>query len=265
MALLLAASPAYAAEWVLLPPMPQPRWYHTAGVGSDGKIYVYGGYVAGEKGREDGRGELATVVWDPIARAWEAGPSASRARVIQRDRDTMAPGAREKGYAETDYPHDNPVDVEMPLGRADPAGELFWFSGMMWLRLIPKVGVWESPFPPVWTKNPASKPGGPVQGALWIEHAPTFGRDSPSTATVGEKIYVTGGLARGRGDPRPMVHASAEVYESKTGTWRLLPPMHQKRYLHAAAETRDGKVCVFGGSAAEPSWDARSPRIGGVV
>jgi len=46
-AIVWAASSADGAEstWHLVTPMRDPRWLHAAGVGSDGKIYVYGGYV----------------------------------------------------------------------------------------------------------------------------------------------------------------------------------------------------------------------------
>jgi N-acetylneuraminic acid mutarotase len=243
---------ASASEWTQIAPMPQARWYHAAGIGSDGKLYVYGGYVEVNGRREPGRGQLATLSWDPTSRSWEAGPPAPRGRVIQRHRAPNELGT-EKGFKETDYVHENPLEVELPSGRADPQGALFWLSGITWVRFVPTAGVWDAPFPPVWIKNPAWKPGSTVPGTLWIEHAPEFGRYSPSTATVGQKIYVTGGLAVGVSDSRPMVHASAEVFDASTGTWTSLPSMGQKRYLHATAETRDGKVCVFGGSAAEPS------------
>ncbi|XP_061363262.1 F-box/kelch-repeat protein At1g22040-like isoform X1 [Gastrolobium bilobum] len=63
----------------------------------------------------------------------------------------------------------------------------------------------------------------PVQNS-WTEASPmSVGRAYCKTGILNDKLYVVGGVTRGRGGLNPL--QSAEVYDPHTGTWSQLPSM----------------------------------------
>jgi N-acetylneuraminic acid mutarotase len=93
----------------------------------------------------------------------------------------------------------------------------------------------------------------PASGT-WSMTAPmNLGRIGHSMTLLSDgRVLVAGGTARGT-DPgasggqtiRP--DASAEIYDPKTGTWRMTNPMKVARFEHTATALRDGKVLIVGG------------------
>ncbi len=63
------------------------------------------------------------------------------------------------------------------------------------------------------------------------------------------KLIVTGGTK----NLFPAV-ASAEIYDPVTGKWKLLSPMNDARYGHAAVELSDERVLVAGGEDSQGNW-----------
>lgn len=68
----------------------------------------------------------------------------------------------------------------------------------------------------VWRYDPVSN--------SWTEGSPmSVGRAYSKTGVLNNKLYVVGGVTRGRGGLNPL--QSAEVYDPHTGTWSQLPNM----------------------------------------
>jgi len=256
--------------------MPEPRWFHEAGEGSDRRIYVFGGFVRGPAGqREYGVGEFSLVYFDPISNRWLRGPAVPPAYHRQRDRVRRrrigSNGEINDEWIWKDRENPNRVSHDVPTGRTDPFGRILWYDTSVWVDFNPATGQWEQSKAPVRVDNPDYRPGSTLPQSVWEHTGPNWYRNTPSTATSPEGlVFITGGLARPLGEPlaEARVHESVEVYDAKTSEWRELAPMHHARYLHAAAVDRKGRLFVFGGSSfgtgiergkdeSDASWEAR--------
>jgi N-acetylneuraminic acid mutarotase len=73
-------------------------------------------------------------------------------------------------------------------------------------------------------------------------HVPRGG--AAATLLRDGRVLVTGGVSDGIDGP---VHASAELFDPRLGTWTYTPSMAQPRFRHVAVLLSDGTVLVAGG------------------
>jgi N-acetylneuraminic acid mutarotase len=260
------AATASAARWQELVSMPEPRWFHTAGVGGDGKIYVYGGYVRTDRSpREHGLGEWSLVIFDPKSNTWTRGPVVPKLHTRVRQIAMHSVEGPDGRYVDEAYSweHENEyaLSSEVFSGEADPLGQIHWFRGMGSVFFNPMKSEWEQ-LPSAWVI--ADKPGWTFQdfkkgvSQTRLEGTfPAYARDFTSVATSPDgKVYLIGGLGRPlASEPtHPRKHeldllAGVDVYDAVSNTWKTVAPMHHARQLHAATFGPDGKLYVFGGFA----------------
>lgn len=106
-------------------------------------------------------------------------------------------------------------------------------------------------------KEPARTDTAVPQGEMTVERA----AHQATALTTGE-ILVTGGCA---GRSCDVTHASAELYDPATGSFRPVAPMSSLRSGHAAVALPDGRILVMGGwtgQHATASAEAFDPRTG---
>jgi len=249
------SSSATAGEWRTMAPLPHPRWFHMSGVGSDGQIYAYGGYVRAGGRREYGVGEFAIDIYDRNTSSWVRGPEIAYARVETLSR--LVKGRLDgngKLKREIIYEKDIETDrlrPEIPAGRADPFGRPLWPLGGFWLPFEPERGAWaELAVGPKLAPPDAPDPKDRVwKGPAWYRYTPTLATSADGL------VYITGGSARPSKEPnaQPAISTAVEVWDARTKEWRELAPMRHARKLHAAAVDRRGRLFVFGGSEANVS------------
>jgi len=252
-AFLFLAGMAEAGGWQLVSSMPEPRWFHAAGVGSDGRIYAYAGYVRGTDGkREYGIGEHALVVYDPATNTWMHGPGLTSVKTKGLGRLVRGwfdeGGKKKQEIVLREKTSTIRVSHEGPVGRADALGRPRWAGQWYWVPFDPSLNAWGEA--EIAVSVPSTELGRP-RTSTWKDTGPAYFRYSPTVATSSEGIiYITGGAARPIRDAlaRPRVHESAEAWDAKTNRWREIAPMHHARDQHAAAVDRKGRLFVFGGS-----------------
>lgn len=270
--LLLLAGRVHAGSWQLVSPLPEPRWFHAAAVGSDGRIYVYAGYVTGPKGREYGQGEYSLVIYDPPADTWSRGPSLPTTRTkgfVQLRRSSLdGAGKRHREIVLEETEGTVRLSHEVPTGRADAFGKPRWASPELWVPFDPEQNAWGAPEQ---ARTMPSTDYATINDWSWVDTGPAYFRYTPTVATSADGvIYITGGAARPYREKtaRSRVHESAEAWDAKTNRWREIAPMHHARDQHAAAVDRKGRLLVFGGTAVSvglergedestEDWDAR--------
>lgn len=281
----LGAMPdAASGRWTLAAPLPEPRWFHAAGLGSDERLYVYGGYVKTDRpARAYGIGPLALVIYDPSSHEWNRGP-ANRA-FQQRTRyqvvasTVRADGTNVEEIQLRDGFSESATDRELFSGDQAPAGHPHWFavSSAGAIYFDPEKGDWTQklspglvapPEPP--RKESARDSSAPRQ---YLGTWPVWFRFIATAATSSDgKIYLTGGTGKPiefeRRSEGPQLLAAVDVYDAVANRWYAIPPMREARQLHAAAVGRDGRLYVFGGVASpggigskpgesDESWERR--------
>jgi hypothetical protein len=232
--------------------MPNPRWYHAAGVGSDGKIYAFGGYVRTETVRRAyGVGDEALVIYDPRSATWERGPSVTKVGVRSRQKRSRGyvgdDGEVHQEFYEKETVGKGRVSHELITGVANPLGQPHWLSRYKWTRFDVDAGKWIGPpVLPLQVDNPDyARDKSPKGPQIWTEGAPDYYRYSGTLATAPNGlVYVTGGTGRPIDHPveRSEVLDVLESYNARTSEWKVLAPMRVRRDLHAAAVDRDGRL-----------------------
>lgn len=94
------------------------------------------------------------------------------------------------------------------------------------------------------------------QSGAWTDTAPltTPRHHHAATLLKDGRVLVTGGQTY---DATPLVTARAEIYDPKSGAWKVVKKMVGPRLLHGAARLANGQVLVVGGSTdAVPATDA---------
>lgn len=232
------------AGWKAAAPLPEPRWFHQAGTGSDGRIYAFAGRIRGrECSHGHGVGEHSLVVYDPSRGAWSRGPEAPEFRVINRF--TMVESTPEKKNQLV--PVEGSISFRLPFegpnGGADRAGRIFWFGRIGPVFFDPALGAWGQPPPPVRIQKTKALEG---------PH-PLYQRGGAATAAGPDgRLYLLGGIGRRIGAPDNAPHEllrSVEIYDPATNTWSEAAPMLRGRQLLSASFGQDGKLYVFGGYA----------------
>lgn len=262
---------ASGSGWHEIAAMPDPRWFPAAGVGSDGKIYVYGGYVrTAQNPREYGLGRWSLVVYDPATDGWTRGPEVKKYHLRKRQKySTTTPhrdGTITKEISWEDMEVVQAVPNEVFSGVADPLGMIHWFdnTGLGAVVFDPSKGEWtQPPSPMVLAEKPDWTLEDHRKGVLEFRFEGTFPANKRLVATTATsrdgKIYVIAGAgepieAQGR---MPInLLAGIDVYDAAANTWKSIAPMHQARQLHAAAFGPDGKLYVFGGYAGIGSYES---------
>ncbi len=246
------ASSARASDWRLVAPLPHPRWFHMAGVGSDGRIYAYGGYVRAGGRREYGIGTHAIDVFDAQENVWNRGPAISSVRFKSlgqlRKGWIDENGVRQRAVILEERNSRSNLTHEVPAGKADPLGRPRWPERTLWVQFDTRTGSWGEP--DVALTRPSTD-FSDLSAWSWKTTGPAWFRYTPTLATSSEGlVYITGGSARRYrdGNARPELSAAVEVWDARTNEWRELAPMQHARMLHAAAVDRQGRLFVFGGS-----------------
>lgn len=261
---------AECAEWKEVAPMPEGRWFHAAGVGSDGRIYAYGGYVWTDTNpREYGRDHHSLVIYDPSLDSWQRGPTAppykSRGRRWGRGKERLPDGSRNPEQKWIEMVGDELPSHELLSGQADPLGHPHWHVAPGWLFFDPTSETWNQLPGPIQVRRRDWTRASGESRFFWDGTVPRFRRLLATTATSPDgKIYVSAGIGQlfdpppdKRAEQRPELLASLEVYDARDGTWSEKAPMKHARQLHAAAVGRDGKLYVFGGVATKGSTAQR--------
>jgi N-acetylneuraminic acid mutarotase len=232
---------AAEAGWREVAPLPEPRWFHAAGLGGDGRIYAFGGYVMDPKtgGQAYGRDDFSLVVYDPPTDTWSRGPAVPLYRYINRYPATKLDAEGNRITVPRDKTHTRRLPHE--LHGAGAGGRMYWFGNLGPAVFDPSHADWDQPAPPVRYQREDR----------WEGPLPVFARMQPATATGPDgRIYLLGGLGRRIAEGWPPPHdllTSAEVYDPGTNTWRELAPMREGRQLFAACFGPDGKLYAFGG------------------
>ncbi len=227
--------------WREVAPLPEPRWFHAAGLGSDGRIYAFGGYVIDPKtgGQGYGRDDFSLVVFDPMTETWSRGPAVPLYRYTNRSPAAKLDAEGNRITVQRDKTHTRRLPHELHGGGR--GGRMYWFGNLGPAVFDPAQADWDQPPPPVRHQREDR----------WEGPMPVFARMQPATATgPNGRIYVLGGLGRRIADGWPPPHdllASAEVYDPGTNTWRELAPVREGRQLFSACFGTDGKLYAFGG------------------
>lgn len=275
-ALLAVAAPSHAAPWRLIAPMPEPRWFHAAGVGSDGRIYAYAGYVRSAGRRAYGIGEHALVIYDPATNRWERGPAIEAAQIKGLGRVSVGwfdeNHVKQRKVVLEERTSSVRLEWEVPTGRADAFGLPRWPGRSYWVPFDPGQNAWaEVERAEQFVSTEVVKP----KEKRWKHTGPAYFRYSPAVATSPDGvIYITGGAARPffEHSTRSRPHESAEAWDAKTNRWREIATMRHARDQHAAAVDRKGRLFVFGGTTgsvgirrddeeSDAAWDARGAAL----
>jgi N-acetylneuraminic acid mutarotase len=243
----------HAAPWHLVAQMPEPRWFHSAGVGSDGRIYAYAGYVRSSTGREYGIGDRALDVYEPKTDTWKRGPAISAVEIKGLVRHVRGwfdeNGKKHEEIELQERTSELRLSHEGPVGRSDALGRPRWSGQSYWVPFDPERNAWGEVEKAI--SLPSTDIGKP-RTSTWKDTGPAYFRYSPTLATSPDgTIYITGGAARPYRDKLSVsrVHESVEAWDARTNRWREIAPMHHARDQHAAAVDRKGRLFVFGGTS----------------
>jgi len=234
---------AACAGWVEVAPLPEPRWFHWAGLGNDGRIYAFGGYVLpkGEAVRRHGLEQYAMVVYDPVENVWKRGPAPPPFRTTV---------VLEAWESESEAR----VDHQRMTGASGGGGEIYWFvrGGGGPVIFDPQTRAWRQPEGVRYYQSEQR-----YEGAVPLSYAHHNG--AVATGPDG-KIYLLGGFSAPKRDTgvweRTLLR-HGEVYDPETNAWSEIAPMQRARQLFAACFGPDGKLYVFGGYGHEGSITQR--------
>jgi len=232
---------AACAGWVEVAPLPEPRWFHGAGLGADGRIYAFGGYVLprGKRVRTYGLGRYALVAYESKANVWSRGPAPAPFRYTWRAPDFT------REMAESRVRHD------VPTGASHSDGRIYWFGGRGAIYFDPQANEWHQKPGPVW-----------VQGENRFEGPnPFYARWNGTVASGPQgRLFLLGGIGGPileSDAPNRRLLRHAEAYDPETNAWSEIAPMQRARQLFAACFGPDGKLYVFGGYGHEGSITQR--------
>lgn len=188
-----------------------PAYHHHVAITQiDGRIYMFGGYAAPEKGQ---------ATWIPVANAWEYDPTKDTWRALP-----PLPTAR--GSA-------NAVVVN---------GRIHVFGG----ATLPKDPGPGFVHPNRNTSVPTHDVFDPATNT-WTSRAPMItARNHAAAGVIDNRIYVAGGRAGSVFIPNALNLDLVEVYDPATDRWSIVSPMPTARSA-AAWGVHDGKLYVAGG------------------
>jgi hypothetical protein len=239
-------------HWREIAPMPEPRWFHVAAVGGDGRIYAYAGHVLPDPDKPSRKayGSYSLVIYDPKTNRWTRGPSVPsfRYRWIVPAYFSPSPTAKVIVTYKEQVGKVSPRN-ELPNGTSDLQGRVYWFSDLGPVFYDPKKGKWDQPPPPTRHQERQIWATRHEEQHIW-EGIGTYHRANAATATGPDgRIYLLGGIGGLLREKKRTLEllSSMEIYDPKTNKWMLGASMHQGRQIFSAAFAPDGKLYVFGG------------------
>lgn len=243
---------AEAVSWVDVAPLPEPRWFLKAAVGSDGGVYAFGGWIDRKGGRtkEKGIGKDALLGYGPLANVWRPGPPVDYFRhPTLVCATTSFRGKRISETCEARQIGKRELSLEGPIGTADGRGLVYWFSKAGPVFFDPARQQWDQPPGPLWNQDENRFTQGVVPHLEHINAATATGPDG--------KVYIIGGAGNALGErdleKQLVLLDSLEVYDPIANTYAIKAPMHRGRQIFAAEFGPDGKLYVFGGYGTVPS------------
>lgn len=225
-------------------------------MGSEGRVYAFGGYIDRGGNQQPGRGPYALVEYEPKADRWSRSPGLEAFEFVVEARKVVGriddSGGRRREIVKEDVVERGLVPVEVPSGRADALGKPHWLAYRTWAVFDPGSRVWTFPLLPRRVRK-----SGDAKAYAW-QQAPVRVRVTPTVASsAASQLFLTGGLEPPDGAENPgssmRVSATTESFDAIGLSWRESRPMKTPRYLHGAAFDAKGRLFVFGGSGAEPS------------
>jgi hypothetical protein len=174
----------------------------------------------------------------------EAAPSALRATVIAIP-DVVPTAARRRLTPGWRFP---PMSRFAPVALAATAVVVVIIIGISIFVRSPEIGPSPIPGPADSSSAEPTATSKPAAPATWTATGSMMEARVDFTATLlpDGRVLVTGGDLGYDAVPRAL--ASAELYDSATGTWTATGSMLQGRYRHTATLLPDGKVLVAGGN-----------------
>ena len=203
-------------SWTLKRPMARPA-HHQAMAEYQGKIYVFGGFVA----------PITGGGWEPIDNAWEYDPAADLWR-------PLAPLPSKRGSA---------VAVQVD-------GKVYVIGGATTADGSTRAAISNN----TTVKNLTTTDVYDISTNTWTSGAPmALGRNHAFAGTVGGKIYVIGGRIAhafaGASQPTDVV----EEYDPATNSWGAQRAKMPTARSGGGWGTYDGKIYVAGGEIATTS------------
>lgn len=244
-----------------LPPLPEPRYLHTATLLSDGRVLVVGGRFIKLGSEFEERlladallFDLATQRWTPAAPLHR--PRYRHAAVGLPDGRVLVVGGRESrsfpGPAPTAEIYDPAADTWTVIQNVPirPTTGVLLLDGRVLLVGYVEGGVANASSSTVF--DPATGTFGPVKRVTGMSLEPAAVRLDDG------RVLVAGG-ARGYGDGPPEPRAESALFDPATGRWTAAAAMHEPRLEESMALLPDGRALIVGSSAelfdpATTSW-----------
>ena len=248
--------PVYGEDtWIRTDPLPQAKWAAASVVLLDGRVMVVGGATASSSFDA----VASAAIFDPSTGHWSRvtdmlQPRAYAMAVTLADGSVLVAGGSHNGQpldtAERYFPG---AGIWVAAGRLN----LPRTQGTLTLlgdgRVLAAGGGIEGT--PGWSTTASAEIFDPATNS-WTLAAPMSVARGRHTATLlaGGEVLVTGGATVYYGDIGD-VTPSAEIYDPRANAWRVVAPMSEPRYVHAAVRLRDGRVLVAGGWYATSNVD----------
>jgi len=245
-----SAAPTFVfgdGTWSRTGSLPQAVFGSAGAVLPDGRVLVVGGM----NGSSSASAVAGATTYDPATGRWTAvthmlQPRAYPMAVTLADGSVLvAGGMRNRQPLDTAERYDPRTDTWVAAGRLMMPRTQGTVTLLPDGRVLAAGGGIEGP--PGWIATATAELFDPATGT-WSQTAPMSVARALHTATLlaGGDVLIAGGATVYEGQTGS-VSATAEIYSSRTGTWRRVGAMSKPRYAQGAALLEDGRVMVAGG------------------